>query len=31
MKDMSVEELEHGMKLVINSDAVDLIGKNGNY
>ncbi|MEN6412906.1 MAG: hypothetical protein ABFC84_09125 [Veillonellales bacterium] len=27
MKDMSVEELEHGMKLVINSDAVDLIGK----
>ena len=27
MKDMSVEELEYGMKLVINSDAVDLIGK----
>lgn len=27
MKDMSVEELEYGMKLVIESDAVDLIGK----
>ena len=27
MRNMSVEELEHGMKLVINSDAVDLIGK----
>ena len=27
MKDMSVEGLEEGMKLVINSDAVDLIGK----
>lgn len=27
MKDMTVEELEHGMKLVINSDCVDLILK----
>ena len=27
MRNMSVEELEEGMKLVINSDAVDLIGK----
>ena len=27
MKDMSFEELEYGMKLVIESDAVDLIGK----
>ena len=27
MKDMSMEELEYGMKLIINSDAVDLIGK----
>ena len=27
MKDMSLEELEYGMKLVIESDAVDLIGK----